>query len=103
MAKEMRLTIDDNTNKAINKMKAKHLMNGVELTRPSALIEIVKEWSNQQIKVKAVPEGFAERVSRCKSFETMPIPNEIKSSKHTIEGKAKDNYLEAINKFEANK
>jgi hypothetical protein len=45
MAKEMRLTIDENTNKAINKMKAKHLINGVELTRPSALIEIVKEWA----------------------------------------------------------
>jgi hypothetical protein len=48
----MRLTIDENTNKAINKMKAKHLINGVELTRPSALIEIVKEWDSTQNQLK---------------------------------------------------
>jgi hypothetical protein len=77
MAKEMRLTIDENTNKAINKMKAKFLLNDIELTKQAALIEIVREWDN--------------------------VNFEIKSFTNTIEGKAKDNYLEAINKFEAKK
>lgn len=50
MAKEMRITIDETTNKAINAMKAKFLLKDIELTKQASLGEIAKEWYGEKKK-----------------------------------------------------
>ena len=56
MAKTMRINeIDETTNMAINSMKADYLNEGVEITRPAAMIMIVKEWYAYKKERKSIP------------------------------------------------
>lgn len=92
MAKEMRITIDETTNKAINAMKAKFLLKDIELTKQAALGEIAKEWYNVNTQKKM-------------SFKQSSANGDIEhfSFKCNVDDKTKDVYLQAIDNLENRK